>query len=256
MKRRLLMLFPIVLMVLTMAVPVSADIIWEPDDTFYEAHSDECVYVGRRYQLAGYGGTVTLFRAPGGMEKTTLDNGMECTVQFLWTGKGIEWGYLMCGLDGGLQEGWAPMDDLSLVYDSQQFRADHAGEIQETTVQVDFQEAVLYHYPNGTVTETLKEDAGYSTFSDAVTELYTDENGLRWGYIGYYKWVREKWICLDDPMNGERNDGIVPAAPSAAQLRGSVTVRGGVPALPLAAALVAAVMAVTAVLLLRRPKRS
>ena len=82
MKRKMLTLFLAALALLSMAVPASADLIWEPGDPFYEKHQGECDYVGREYVLAGYDGKVTVFTAPGSMSKLTLDNGLLGTIPF------------------------------------------------------------------------------------------------------------------------------------------------------------------------------
>jgi len=255
MRRKLSALLLSLLAALALALPASADMIWEPIDNFYEKHSEQCDYVNRTYELAGYDGTVTVFTAPGGMNKAALDNGLRGNIQFTWRGKGTVWGYL-CWVDGSDVEGWVPMDDLSLVYDSRQFWEDHASEITESApVPVDFREAVLYRYPCGPSAGTLEEDSDYMRFSEVFNQLYTDENGLRWGYVGYYMGTRERWVCLDDPMNEHLDTGVVPVSPSAAQLRGSETVAAGPPALLIAAVLVGGVAVVTGALILKRKKR-
>ena len=256
MKKKFFTLFLALLAVLALASSASADVIWEPVNSFYERHKEECTYVNRAYQLEGYGGTVTVFTAPNGMSKVTLENGTRGRVQFTWKGIGVAWGYLY-QLNGSDAEGWVPMDDLSLIYDSKQFVEDHKAEIQELEeVPVDFQEAVLYSYPNGPLKGyTLEEDPDYLLFSQAFDKLYTDENGLRWGHISYYFGHEDGWACLDGPMNEGLDTNIVPVAPSAAQTRGSVTVSPGLPVLPSAIGLVAAVVAAT-VVLIRRKKRN
>lgn len=258
MKRKIITLFLAALAVLSLAVPASADSIWTPDDPFYEKHWESCDYVGREYELAGYDGKVTVFTAPGGMNKLTLDNGLRVGIQFTWEGKGTTWGYLVRWDESwdSRTEGWVPMDDLSLIYDSKQFMTDHAGEITETQpIPVDFHEAVLYSYPNGPAGSTLEEEPEYQRFDEMFTQVYTDGSGLRWGYVGYYMGIRDYWICLDDPMNQGLDTEIMPVAPSAAQLRGSETVTAGPPALLIAAVLVVGVAAVTVFLLLKRKKR-
>ena len=258
MKRKILTLFLAALAVLSLTLPASADSIWEPDDSFYRSHMGACTYVGRQYELAGYDGKVTVFTAPGGMNKLTLDNGLQVDIQFTWEGKGTTWGYLVRWDENwdSRTEGWVPMDDVSLVYDSKQFMTDHAGEIVETDpVPVDFHEAVLYNYPHGPAGSTLAEEPEYQRFDEMFTQVYTDGSGLRWGYVGYYMGRLENWVCLDDPMNQGLDTEIMPVAPSAAQLRGSATVTAGPPALLIAGVLVAAVAAVTAFLLLKRKKR-
>lgn len=270
MKRKLLTLTLALLAVLALTVPVSADSIWTPDDTFYEKHHSDCDYVGRRYELAGYDGKVTVFTAPGGMNKATLNNGVQGTIQFTWKGKGTTWGYL-CWLDsedstdnlqywltGGEVSGWVAMDDLALVYDSKEFFKDHEAEIAEAgPAEVDFHEAALYSYPNGPYEGfALEEHADYMPFSETFTQVYTDGAGLRWGYVGYYMGRRDAWVCLDDPMNEGLDGAVVPVSPSAAQTRGSATVTAGPPEMLLAGGLVAGVAAVTGVLVLKLKKRT
>lgn len=251
MKQKLTILFLTLAAALALAAPALADVIWEPDDPFYNRHADECTYENRRYELAGYEGTVTVYTAPGGLARTTLDNGARGTVQFVWKADEGNWGYL-CSLEDSDVEGWIPMDDLTLIYDSRQFMEDHSAELVEgEAVEVDFTQAVLYAYPGGPAEYVLKEDKQYQPFSQMFTTTYTDQDGLCWGYVGYYMGHRNRWICLDDPMNEDLDTAVVEPSPSAAQLRGSPTVRAGLGtnALILAAVLVALVVAVTAVLI-------
>lgn len=258
MKRRFFTLFLVLLTVSALIMSSSADILWEPDDSFYEKHRNNCTYVNRTYELAGYDGSVTVFTAPGGMNKTTLDNGLQVNIYYTWKGKGTTWGYLSPWVtNGDATEGWVPMDDLSLVYDSRQFTEDHAAELTTADpAPVDFQEAVLYRYPHGPALEhSLTERAEYQPFSEVFTQLYTDETGLRWGYIGYYMGSLDAWVCLDDPMNRALDTGIVPVSPSPAQVRGSATVVSGPTTFLIAAGLVAAVVIVTGILILKLKKR-
>lgn len=261
MKRRLLSLLLALAAAFTiLTIPASADIIWEPGDSFYKKHQDECTYVGRQYELAGYGGAVTVWRAPNGMVLETVPNGEQGTVQFRWNGSGAAWGYIS-GYSGDWDHGgWVPMDDLSLVYDSQQFMEDH--EVESTPfdpVPVEFHSAVLYRYPGGPAGRVMEEDAGYMSFSEVFTSIYTDESGLRWGYVGYYMGRQNSWVCLDDPMNETLDTNVVPVSPSAAQLRGSATVTPGAGQqlqLILAGVLVAVVVVVTGVVIHKlQPKK-
>lgn len=255
MKRKFFTLFLSAMLLLALAVPAFADVIWIPEDEFFRSH--ECDRVDRPYETAGLDGKVTVFSEPGGREVSALKNGKQVTIQYTWEGNGASWGYLSYWDGEQTIEGWIPMDDMTQVYDSQSFFSDYAEEIQETDpVPVDFHEAVLYSYPNGPVVSTLKEDRDYQSFDELFTQIYTDKEGLRWSYVGYYMGRQSSWICLDDPMNEELDTGIVPAAPSAAQLRGSETAAAGPPLLLIAGVLVAAVVVVTAILLVRRKKPS
>lgn len=260
MRKKLLSLLLAAAAALSLATPAAADVIWEPENSFYEKHRDECTYENRAYELAGYDGSVKLWTAPGGMARQELPNGKQGTVQFRWSGNGVEWGYI-CGVFENWQDGgWVPMDDLTLIYDSRQFREDHAADIVEgDPVPVEFDSAVLYSYPGGPVGGSLKEDAAYMPFSDVFSTLYTDGNGLRWGHVGYYMGRRDGWVCLDDPMNEHLDTNIAAVEPSAAQLRGAPTVTPGVTQrlpLVLAGGLVALAAAVTLLVIRKvRPRK-
>lgn len=254
MRRRFAALAVALTAALVLMLPVSADVIWEPDNSFYETHREECEYIGRSYEVRGCEDHAPLFTAPDGMGRDTLENGSVVEVQFVWSGA-QDWGYV--ANYEAEKEGWVPMDDLSLIYDSQQFMEDHAGQIQTVEpVDVDFDEVILYEYPNGPQRFTLKEDERYQPFEELFTAIYTDENGLCWGYVGYYMGRMGAWACLDDPMNGELSTAVVETQPSAAQLRGTPSVAEGGNPLLLPAVLVAAVAAVTVVLIRKLcPKR-
>lgn len=259
MKKRLISLLFAAAAMLSLAIPAAADLIWEPEDAFYERHRDECVYENRVYELAGYDGSVTLWSAPNGTVLEELPNGGQGTVQFRWSGDSVEWGYLYNVLEDWQEGGWVPMDDLALVYDSRQFLEDHASEIVEgDPAPADFDFAVCYSYPGGPVSGNLREHKEYAPFSKTFTTLYTDENGLRWGYVGYYMGRRDSWVCLDDPRNEHLDAAIVTPEPSPAQLRGAPTVTPGATEkmpLVLAGVLVALVVVVTLLVIRRvRPR--
>lgn len=255
MKKRFFFLLLAAAAACALAAPVSADVIWEPNDSFYERHRDQCSYVGRLYETAGYEGNVSVWSAPNGHTVQTVENGLEVNIQFIWKDGPVQWGYLSYGQT----EGWVPMGDMSKSYDSQLFLEEHSArlEVLAGPVPVDFTEAVCYRYPGGPVEGKLTEEKEYQPFSETFTQIYTDGNGLRWGYVGYYMGQRDLWVCLDDPSNEHLDTAVTPAGPSAAQLQGSSTVNGGSgsAALAIAAVLVAAVVAVTLVLIRRLAPR-
>lgn len=258
MKRNLLSILLTLTIAITLTIPALADVIWEPDDAFYTRHAQECTYVGRRYKAAGYDGSLTVYAAPGGLACAEIENGIKVNIQFTWSGEGLDWGYALYTDWGEEAGGWVPMDDLALVYDSRQFMEDHQGEIAEEQVEVEFTQAVLYDYPGGPAGYVLEEHPDYMTFSQLINQVYTDESGLRWGYIGYYMGRRESWVCLDDPMNETLDTAVVAPGLSAAQLRGAPTVTGGFSwQMLLAAVLLVAAVVVCTVILIRRfcPKK-
>ena len=232
-------------LVLSAAVPACADVIWEPEDEFYQAHWEECTRVNRGYTLAGAGGSVELWSAPDGTVLKKLENGGARNIAYCWTDGGTEWGYTEWGLDDR-DPGWVRMEDMKLIYDSQEFMKDHSEEIETVDpITVDFRSVKLFPYPNGpesraTVMNDLEESIQFET-------VYTDEAGLRWGYVAYQYGIRQRWICLDEPMiegtdEPEAQEGAATGMSYQAQLI-------------LAAVLVAAVVIVTAVLVRRIPKR-
>lgn len=197
-------------MAAALAVPAFADVMWEPyDNSFYEAHRDECTYENRSYLANGQKGYVTLRTAPDSViEVANVANGTSLYIGFIWQGNG---GDKWAVGDYAVQEegqtwkwytGWVSMDDLALIYDSIAFEEDHGAEFQEYDGSGDdLTEAYLYSYPNGSFQMLLVEAKEYLPFADTFQNLYTDENGLRWTFVGYYMGRRDAWICIDDPLN-------------------------------------------------------
>lgn len=265
MRKKLICLLLMLSTALALAGTAAADVIWEPQDDFYSKHREECEYVGRIYQTAGAGESVTLWDSPEAKRAFgTAANAQQGMVQFVWRGE-MEWGYVYGLGEDGSEAGWVPMDELSLVYDSRQFEEDHA---QEITVgdpaPADFSACVLYSYPNGPVKGELAEHEGYMPFEQVFTQTYRDEAGKNWGYVGYYMGHRRAWVCLDDPMNGELDTAVVEVQPSAAQKAGQPALpkSSNVPAtgdvnhpLLLIGVLVLALSAVTLTLILKLPKK-
>jgi len=204
MKRKLLALFTALLLLVTMVTPAFADLIWEPmGNNFYDKHRDECDYVNRVFRANGAEGYVTIKKAPdSAAEIMNVNNGTTLVVNFVWTDKdGIQWGI---GYPAGEfdKEGWIPLSDMAMIYDHRDFAEDHSSEFKEYDGSGDaLGKALVFEYPGGIVTSTLEENVGYLPFSEAFTHLYTDENGLRWTFVGYYMGRRDGWVCIDDPMN-------------------------------------------------------
>ena len=204
MKRKLLALLTAMLLMVTMVTPAFADIIWEPyGDNFYEKHRDECSYHDRCYLANGEKGYVTVKTSPDSLgDVTNIANGTRFFVVHLWTGKdGAQWGV---GYPAGEFDsvGWVKLSEMAMVYDHISFEEDHSHEFGEYDGSGDdLGKALVFSYPGGTVKSTLEENAGYMPFAESFHNLYTDENGLRWTYVGYYMGHRDGWVCVDDPMN-------------------------------------------------------
>lgn len=202
MKRKLLALLTVLLLLVTMVTPAFADVLWAPrGNSFYESHSNECSYHDRSYLANGEKGYVTVRTAPDSLtEVVNLPNGTRFNVVYTWTEKdGTLWGL---GYLYGEGEGWVKLSEMAMIYDCISFKEDHGSEFEEYDGSGDdLQEACAFSYPGGVYMTKLKQGGGSYTFAEAFKNLYTDENGLRWTFVGYYYGHIDGWVCIDDPLN-------------------------------------------------------
>lgn len=270
MGRKLSVLMLAVVMAAALVAPAFADVMWEPyDNDFYETHREECTNENRSYLANGADGYVTLKTAPDSLtEAVNVANGNSLYVGYIWQRNGSDrWAvcdYSVLDENGSWTwySGWVPLSDLALIYDYIAFEEDHGTEFQQYDGSGDgLTEVCLYSYPGGAYWENLTESEGYMAFADSFQYLYTDENGRRWTFVGYYLGRRNAWVCLDDPLNGELG---VDGCRTVAQVRGAeetlTPAAESVPAAKTAvlwvipAVLVVAVTAVTAVLVRKKKK--
>lgn len=200
MKRTLSLILALVL-VLALSPAVRADVILEPQDSFYNQHRDECRYIDRSYYADGPDGSVTVYRNPENaavVEK--LDNGTEVWISYIYTGKdGIAWGF--CEHYGEDHwTGWMPMDYLLLKYDSIAFQEEFAARIIDASGEVPTYGENRVHfwgYPGSdTLWAAMVIDECYQP---QYMQTFTDDAGRKWGYVNYYMGIRDVWVCLDDP---------------------------------------------------------
>lgn len=204
MKRNLSALLTALMLLAALATPAFADVIWEPNSNgFYERHSAECTYHDRRYLANGEDGYATVHVAPDSLrEVVNLSNGTVFFVVHTWTdGDGTQWGV---GYPAGQwdRQGWVRLSDLARIYDYRDFAEDHAAELQPYDGSGDeLERVVLYSYPGGMMSSVLEASGSYMPFAETFQHLYTDENGLRWTFVGYYMGHQDGWVCIDDPLN-------------------------------------------------------
>ena len=119
--KRLVCLFCAVLMAVCCIVSASADVIFEPNDSFYEAHREDCVRNERNYTAAGPNGDVTVYESPESDKViATFANGETLYISYIYTDPdGIQWGYYENWETG--VAGWVPMEYLELIYDGISF---------------------------------------------------------------------------------------------------------------------------------------
>lgn len=187
---KMVMLVCIAVFVLVHPLSASADVIFEPENNFYERHSDECSYFDRSC-LAG--GDTYLWDAPNlvtGDRKA--QEGEKIYISFVYTDKdGIEWG-LAESLDK-----WILMADLYLEYGTPEFMEEHSNEIYEDEPYLLSYgtEFVSWSYPESGVID--RPDAS-ATDDYEITTFYKDPDGRLWGYRAYMHGTRDIWICLSD----------------------------------------------------------
>ena len=189
-----------------------ADVIWEPEDDFYAAHSEQCQYINRAFYSNGKSGYMEFFKKPGGKSLGFADNGGIFHIQFTYVDdRGNTWGIceysdngekLIPNTGDSYKNGWVKMEEAIAVYDFVSFANDHGGEINAYDKPYEGLEQhkniILWTYPNsGEQAGAIEQiDEGFS-----VASTYTDENDRLWGFVNYYQGNRSFWICLSAPEN-------------------------------------------------------
>ncbi len=187
------------LLVFCCIVQAGADVIFEPRDSFYESHREQCEYHDRSYTANGPNGAVKVYESPiSDSVRATVDNGEELYISFLYTDEeGRTWGHTE-RWDSDVA-GWVPMDYLLLIYDEISFMEDYGDTFleEEGSLGAEFagQTVYIWEYPGSTSAYQITVDGGYLPGYQAV---YVDANGNRWGRVGYYMAMRG-WINLDAP---------------------------------------------------------
>ena len=178
-----------VLLLAVLTVPALADVIWEPDDSFYWAHYDECQRVGADYEART---DAALCESPDSdVRRGTLSAGTVARVYYRWE----DWGCV----DGG----WVELAQLRRLYGEDDFIAAHGDEIVEEDGAVSRAEngtIVLWTFPGSGEVASVIDSAAFAWAEDdpSYYAVWTDGDGSAWGRVGYY-YLARGWICLDDP---------------------------------------------------------
>lgn len=253
-----------------LAVPALADVAWEPENSFYQRHQNQCELEERMYWVNGAEGYAVLQEEPEGKPIATVKNGVKVFVNGIYDDA---WALITYNVDQdperylavasdaeeGYHEAWLPMEELVRYYDSQCFEEEHRTELsaERRTFEAADKALCLYEYPGGPFTWQM-DPLNTKEMAPVETQLlYTDAEGREWGKVGYWYGSRNIWFCLSDLENPDLPEEdhmpeLVPAAASASLPEWRDT------AVVLAVLAVAGVCAVTAVLLalLRRKKHA
>lgn len=191
------------------------DVIAEPNDDFFNQHSEQCTYVAREYYANGPTGYLEVFSEPNGKSEGFAKNGEVFWVDYTYLDGNTQWGIVIYDIDNGLLEssddwnssnGWVKMGEMTLKYDSQEFVNDNLSAIVSAEdKEVDYsgvygKEIVFWTFPHS------GDDFGDDMVISAADGLefdsyYTDDEGLVWGRCGYFYGYRDFWICISDPAN-------------------------------------------------------
>ena len=180
-------------------LPVHADVIWEPDDYFYNQHALDCTYVNRMFTTNGPDGVVIVYKNPESPQVITrLDNGIKIYISYTYSdANGILWGIY----EDSDKIGWLPMDYMEVVYDSISFHEDYADKIVSQSGELKNQyknkEIYLWKYPGSEEFNIIKVE----DFMPSYNSVYLDEENRCWGNINYYFGFRDVWICIDQPTD-------------------------------------------------------
>lgn len=263
MKRRYVSLVLVLAALMALCAPARGDVLWEPNNSFYEGHRDQCDYIGRQFYANGDEGFITLWDAPGGTRVMhQFQNGYTLWIYYQYE----DWACAVVWGDEGEIAGWAPMADFVLKYDYLSFAEEYADEIRpyngEFAEYTGTGEILVWEYPGASVPKDrwdydkemvalLTGSAGQESY---ISEAFVDEEGLTWGFVGYL-WGRwNGWVCLDDPSGETFPVREVGTPELTAAQEPAMPARGYVPYI-LSGVLVVAVAAAAAVLLARRKKR-
>jgi len=181
-------------------ISVKADLIWEPEDSFYSSHWEACEHVDRVFIANGPGGEVILYESPeSAKEISRLENGTEVYISFSYTdSNGVVWGVYD---NGDVREsGWMPMEYMVVIYDEVSFAEEFADAIKEEQGQLEqgYAQVYFYDFPGseGAHLITLHDDGADVP---EYRRIFVDEKGRRWGNVSYYYGTKNHWICLDAP---------------------------------------------------------
>lgn len=198
MKRTVCLLIAL-LLCLSVAPAVRADVIYEPSDDFYQAHWTDCDYVNRSYTANGPGGELKLYTSPENSHvEHTVPNGESVYIAATYTdGTGTEWGCAEVWAEN--KTGWVPMDYVVKIYNFEDFAGEFADRIQTESGDLSActgQEIRAWSYPGDDGSYAITVDPEYAP---EYNRVFTDDAGQKWGFCGYYFGSKNFWVCLDNP---------------------------------------------------------
>lgn len=195
MKRLIILLLSVCLMA-SLSTTAFADLIFEPEDPFFEDHRKDCERIDRSYRALT---EVTVYESPESADvEGTLKEGDAAWIIYSYTdSNGNQWGYCE-NYETDLQ-GWLPMAYTELIYDGISFEEEYGHLFVEETGELDMKytghHIYFWNYPGSETGYQISVGGSVP----AYWHTYTDEEGRVWGYTGYYMGWKGYWFCLDNP---------------------------------------------------------
>ena len=188
------------LLAMSLAVPAAADVLWEPEDAFYQSHAEACELLQRNFYTNGPEGYVNFYHSPESSSVTgQMENGTKLYVYWRYE----DWGYVE-------EEGWVALSDLQLIYDYLSFQEEYGDQFLPYDVDTyaallenwEGDTLALWPYPGAEQAAYVWQDAADAM--EALKEygfssIFVDEEGYTWGFCAYLYGNRNFWVCLDDP---------------------------------------------------------
>ncbi|MCL1810353.1 MAG: hypothetical protein FWG42_11415 [Clostridiales bacterium] len=188
-----------ILFLLMPACIACADVVFKPENDFFNKHISQVVYLSRSFCANGADGSVPIVQEPGSKRTVAkLQNGDEVFIAYSCLYNGEYWGFSFdC-------DGWVRMNQLLVLYDYVAFAEDHPGEFYQYKGNYEevnkAGEAVVWPWPGADAPLWTVSDFDPANFS--VSLAYLDEQGREWGFVTYLYGRRNIWVCLSDPQNG------------------------------------------------------
>ena len=191
MKKCILVLLTVFFMVFP-AVSVGADVIAEPENSFYQKNKEKCVLLRRSFRADG---KISVKDAPDSKKTvSSVENGEIILIEYSCLYDGEYWGTIIYENDN-FKGGWVEMKRLSLIYDYISFEEDHFNEFYSYTG--DFKEikeageVILWTWPgSGKSLSTINNKLLY--FS--VSRAFKDDQGREWGVLSSGKADRKSVV--------------------------------------------------------------
>lgn len=198
--KKMLCLISVLICSLLSEISAKADVIWVPENSFYEENHQDCEYVERNFLANGPDGEVILYRSPESSEiMETWENGHTAHISYTYRdNEGVVWGL---SENSERKGGWVPMEYMEVIYDAISFTEEYGTEFMEESgfLGEDYigESIYIWEYPGSEkcfpveITKEMNLPEYY--------KVYVDDDGRKWGYLGYYYGFDDAWICVDAP---------------------------------------------------------